>query len=276
MNKKDVYSKDMDEKELLEVRDMPGSLNSLVSIQHKMRRPPSLSESFAWTPENIERSYKEPLLSPTTILLSPPPLPPSPSMTFSPSPEPSSTTTAASSTEVAVVSTIVKFLLHITLISLFETVFFFLYVAALENNGINKTVNTFIDGAIGACRNLTAPEIIIADDILDLLVNSSTIVADGDQAYDERTAFNDIVYWQAWYYSIGLVVMCSATGGYVYYRRLKLDWKSILLENLTMVMLLAVYEYVFFDTIIHPYMPITPKEIARNAIQEFQTQCGLF
>ena len=50
--------------------------------------------------------------------------------------------------EQQIVATLIKLLLHITLISIFETLFYFLYVSSLENNGIENAINTFINGAI--------------------------------------------------------------------------------------------------------------------------------
>ena len=38
--------------------------------------------------------------------------------------------------EKQIISTLIKLLLHITLISIFETLFYFLYVSSIENNGI--------------------------------------------------------------------------------------------------------------------------------------------
>ena len=46
----------------------------------------------------------------------------------------------------------IKLLLHITLISIFETLFYFLYVSSLENSGIEWTVDTFINGAVAGCK----------------------------------------------------------------------------------------------------------------------------
>ena len=49
--------------ELKTVDSMPGSINELISTNNRLKRPPSLSESFAWTPENIARANRIPLIS---------------------------------------------------------------------------------------------------------------------------------------------------------------------------------------------------------------------
>jgi hypothetical protein len=38
---------------------------------------------------------------------------------------------------------------------------------------------------------------------------------------------------------------------------------------------LALYELMFFNTIIYPYHPISTEEIERNAIEKLQGSCGI-
>jgi hypothetical protein len=54
-----------------------------------------------------------------------------------------------------------------------------------------------------------------------------------------------------------------------------MNWTYIILENTSMVLLLGLYEFLFFDTIIYPYQPISTDEIERNMIQQLQNGCGL-
>ena len=126
--------------ELKNVESMPGSINELLSINKRLKRPPSLSDSFTFTPENIARANLIPLI---------------------PSSEKLDVVAEESMSQIPqtqdvdrhwryerqIVEVAIKLLFHITLISIFETLFYFLYVSSLEDNGIEKTVNTFIDGA---------------------------------------------------------------------------------------------------------------------------------
>jgi hypothetical protein len=54
--------------ELRTVDSMPGSMNEFISINKRLRRPPSLSESFAWEPDNVARAMQQPLMPPITQL----------------------------------------------------------------------------------------------------------------------------------------------------------------------------------------------------------------
>ena len=62
---------------------------------------------------------------------------------------------------------------------------------------------------------------------------------------------------------------------YIRLRRIKINWKYIILENTAMVGLLALYELMFFNTIIYPYHPISTAEIGRNAVEKLQLQCRI-
>jgi len=285
--------------ELKTVDSMPGSLNELISTNKRLKRPPSLSESFAWTPENIERAYRTALLSeqdreslspsairqesprnviittPVTIdafRINQPTITNNGNLQVVPNEQQYS---QHCKYEKTIVSITIKLLFHITLISIFETIFFFLYVSTLENNGIETTVNTFINGAANGCKNLTQIQIQIINDLLTPFINATQVINAGNNESVVRAAYNTTILNQAWAYVGGLSGLFLLLFGYVRARKIEIKWKAIILENLAMVLLLALYEFMFFETIIYPYQPITASEIERNAIQKLQTTCGI-
>ena len=244
--------------ELRTVDSMPGSMNEFISTNKRLRRPPSLSESFAWEPENVARAMQQPLvpLPEELVEAAPPPL-------------------KHWKYEQYACELTIKLLLHISLISVFETLFYFLYVSALENNGIIKTVGAFINGAADGCKNITPLEIQLVDDLLESFLNASQIIAAGNQEEAARASYNKNISNQAWYYVAGLAGIFIVAIGYVKKRKIAIAWRPIILENVAMVCLLALYELMFFDTIIYPYEPISTNEIGRNAVQKLQNACGL-
>lgn len=260
--------------ELKPVDSMPGSINELILTNKRLKRPPSLSESFAWTSENIERTYQTALLTIEeqnrnesidiqNIMVNIEPSKPKywfESKYFS---------------EKAIISTLVKLLLHITLISIFETIFFFLYVSTLENKGIEKTVSSFINGATNSCMNLTESEIELVDIFLEPFINVTEIIKIGDKTTMSRTEYNNQIMLQSWYYVVGLISFFILTASYIKVRKVDIKWQSIILDNLAMVLLLAIYEFMFFETIIYNYQPLTASEISRNAVQRLQEVCGI-
>jgi hypothetical protein len=254
--------------ELKGVPAMKGSINAIISNQRKGHRPPSLSESFAWSADNVLRANASNTSLDLLVIQS---IPASPQTT----PPPLAIKKRAC-TETRAFNAILRFLFHITLISIFESIFFFYYVSSLEDNGINNTLGQLLNGAVGACENSTALSRNITNDILGLFINSSAVIAEGDSAYGVRKAGNDRLYMRAWIYVGGLGGLFTLLTAIALLRKIRIKWKKLVLENLVLVTILGAYEYTFFSTIIFPYTPITGDEIARNAVYEFQSRCGLF
>ena len=251
--------------ELKTVDSMPGSINELISTNNRLKRPPSLSESFAWTPENIARANRIPLISlsdKVDIDDIDPVVVAEPSIKYW-------------RYEIKIVEVFIKLLLHILLISIFETLFYFLYVSTLENNGIETTVNTFINEAVINCINISPLEIQIIDDFLEHYINASQVITEGNNAGIQRMIYNELISRRAWAYVGGLMGLFSVLTVYIRCRRIKINWRYIIFENTAMVLLLALYEMMFFNTIIYPYEPISTDEISRDAIRKFQGSCGI-
>lgn len=169
----------------------------------------------------------------------------------------------------------VKLLLHITLISIFETLFYFFYISSLENSGIEWTINTFINEAVNGCEHMNSTQIHKINDILHQYVNASTIIMAGNNQESMRIIYNNTILYKAWKYIYVLVGLFMIITTYIKYRRITIKWGYIILENIAMVGLLGLYELIFFNTIIYPYQPISTDEIERNMIQQLQNNCGL-
>lgn len=267
--------------ELKDVPSLQGSINVIVSNQNRFRRPPSLSESYAWEPENIERALASNYESSASLSIlergdeSNPQNPKSPQSPNNP--QNIIFVHESNSFKIVLLDNIFRFLFHLTLISIFETVFFFFYVSTLEDNGIINTTNSIIEKVINSCSKFSNTEKEIANDILSLFVNESVIISNGISSEIERIIYNKKLYNRAWIYMGTL----SGTLGffliiiYVCNQTHFIKWRVLILENIGLVFMLALYEYMFFSTIIIPYLPITGAEIEKNTIQELQSTCGL-
>lgn len=252
------------ENELKSIDSMPGSINELISTNKRLIRPASLSESFAWTPENMARANLVPLIPISDRV-----------EVISEETESIKPKVVHWKYEKQIVEVFIKLLLHITLISIFETLFYFLYVSSLEDNGIIQTVNTFVNGASGQCQNLSPIEINIIDDILEPYINATQIIEQGNTEELQRIVYNKRISLKAWMYVGILMGLFMVTSVYIKLRRIEIKWCGIIAENVAMVVLLALYELMFFNTIIYPYHPISTEEIGRNAVETFQTRCGI-
>jgi len=167
---------------------------------------------------------------------------------------------------------LISFLFHITLIAVFETLFFFLYVSAMEDAGVRNTVAGFTSTLLRDCGQLP-PD--VANEILSALVNVSAVEASGAAALTDREAFNAGLVARAWTYVAVLFtcfVVATAAGCL---RRLPVPWRRLCMENCGLVLVLGVFEGLFFMTIVHPYQPLSGREIAASTVAELQQTCGL-
>jgi hypothetical protein len=169
-----------------------------------------------------------------------------------------------------------RYSFHITLISVFETVFFFLYVSKLEDDGINNTIQYFVDGALQSCSNLSQEDTQILNVRIDPLVNITNVRNDAIQTQLSREAHNSVLLTQSWFYvggfgGIFLILVFTALMS-----KIQIKWGKLIVENLLFVSILAAYEFMFFKTIINPYNPVSGPEITWDTIQRFSQSCGLF
>lgn len=164
---------------------------------------------------------------------------------------------------------------HIFLLSLFETVFFFQYISQSENSGLQKTVDGYVNGILSSCgswsQNVTAD----MNKALSLFLNVTDITEQGQQASMTRTTFNKTLELQAWMYVLGLFLVVLFSGGIGHKANLRLAWRRILIDNGIMIALLAFYEWTFFKTIIYRYENLSLPEINQVLLIQLQDQCGL-
>jgi len=167
------------------------------------------------------------------------------------------------------------FLIHITLISIFETVFFFMFVSKDEDNGILSTTAHYTDALLDRCHGLNKNQTAVLNYVLVQLFNASAIEAAGATAVSKRTTFNLELLYRSWMYVGGLFGSIIVVGVFSKWRQYRIHWFKIIAENLVLVAMLGVYEFMFFETIIKKYVTESPDEISANFVKGLQTQCGL-
>lgn len=168
-----------------------------------------------------------------------------------------------------------RFVGHVFLISIFETLFFFYFVSKDEDSGILATTDFYTNSLINSCTNLTASEITIANYVLAKFVNSSTILAQGLNSASIRSRMNFAGFMLSWQYT-GFLGGIQALLLFVsYYNKFKIRWSHIIWENLALVTFLGIYEYVFFTTVIKNYQTESPQEISARFLSGLQQRCHL-
>ena len=221
-----------------------------------MYRPPSRSESFLYE----KGSYFDLIaLSESPVrVLSPVKLSPPPPPLF-----------------LQLLHFLYPFLFHITLISLFESIFFFTYVSTLEDKGILSTIQDYVNPLLQECWNWTSQDKVLALDILTTILNVSTLQQEAYAATQHRAEFNHTLFVQSWIYVGGLASTTILLTAILLWNKSPPNWKKLLTEQLTMVLLLGLYEWIFFRTIVLPYKAISAVELNQYVVNELNTICNL-
>lgn len=168
-----------------------------------------------------------------------------------------------------------RFLLHLTLISFFETLFFFKFVSKDEDKGILQITNYYTQKVISGCSNFSDQEIVFLNSILSKLVNATVIKHDGASYAAYRSDTNDVLYRTSWIYFSGIAGTFVFISGVSLLIRFKIHWAHIVCENLVFVSVLGLYELMFFLNIIKKYMTTSPQEITMGFINGLEQSCKL-
>jgi len=239
-----------------------------MEVRSSSKRPPSYSDSFLFLPEASEPlvlrkidSHNNTSLSLNSFSTAPPPDEQTPSIPY----------TACERWN----SRILSFSLHILLISLFETLFFFLFVSKTEDSGLQNALDGYIASTLNSCADWSSNTTLAVNDVLSLLLNATAVQEEGQASAVSRHQFNEGLEWIAWSYTVGLATLFVGLSVGACSCKLRIAWKRILVENSIMIALLGLYEAMFFRTIIYRYKNMTEAELTAFLVGQLQTTCGL-
>lgn len=168
-----------------------------------------------------------------------------------------------------------SFTLHLFMISIFETLFFFKFISKSEDAGIQGTIQNYVQGVLASCGGWSANETAIVSDLLSLFLNASQINLAAESAGETRFAANKKLEIQAWLYVCGLAGLLVVGGGAGWLKKIKVPWRRIIIENIIMVALLGAYEFTFFKTIIYNYQSLSFEELNGSILHQLQGTCGV-
>lgn len=222
-----------------------------------MRRPPSLSESYIY---DVEYNFISDKLEPYGKAL----------VQVEPVPVIEKTDYCEVVTEY-----FLRFMLHLSLISFFETLFFFHFVSKDEDRGILATTDFYTNSVLASCSNLSGQESQFINTFLERFVNATTILQKSRLAVDSRVRFNSILNNYSWVYFGGLTAVFLGLVAFTCLKGYKMRWAFIFGENIVFVSMLGLYELMFFETIIKNYATLSPDEISGMFVGGLQKKCGL-
>jgi len=166
-----------------------------------------------------------------------------------------------------------RFSLHLTLIGLFETIFFWHFVSVSEDEALIKLVDNYAQGVLNSCAALTDQQRVVARNIFGIFINQTQADAAGFAALTKRSAFNATLLGKSWLYFGGILTLFASLAAIGHCRRYRIKWRPLLAENIALVSLLGLYEWMFFSTIILKYQAISMPELDRRIVDEFMAQC---
>lgn len=142
-----------------------------------------------------------------------------------------------------------------------------------EDQALIGLVDSYTSGIFKSCTALTPQQRAGIDDVFDLFVNHTVVDQQGIAAAAARTAFNHGLLQKSWAYFGGtsavfmiLAILARAQGR-------EIRWNHIVAENLCLVSLLGLYEWMFFHTIVFPYKSVSIPELDQHVVDEFQQNC---
>ena len=248
-----------------------------------MYRPPSYSEGHIHVPKSLTKSMPShtalPLLqecpSTMTLAISPPPSPPDiKPFEFETKSQLQLQSQSTQTTAHPALNWTTQFTMHLMLISLFETVFFWMFVSKSEDTALTGLVNNYAAGILNSCANMTQEQRTTLVDIFNALVNVTVVNQQGFAATQGRLAFNDILVRNSWLYFGGLSSLLTVLAGAAVVTKQRLPWRHMMLENLGMVTFLGLYEWMFFRTIVYRYESVSIPELDQMVTNEFITECA--
>lgn len=161
--------------------------------------------------------------------------------------------------------TLVRFTLkgsmHLLFISSFESIFYFLYVSVSEDTGILDTVNTYYVPLLKRCSSWSNITRILVKDILAIEVNKTTIDSEGINAARGRYTYNGGLIQTSILYSLVFLGLTVSMAVVIKVKKINIHWRRLIIEHISFVILLALYEYFFYQTIIYKYSTISTAEL---------------
>ena len=98
-------------------------------------------------------------------------------------------------------------------------------------------------------------------DILKYELNKTAIDAAGSTAATSRRIYNTSLMNLSIGYSIFFLLMFGIMCISVYLKKVKIKWRKLFIEHLSFIVLLGLYEYFFYVTIIYKYTTVSTDEL---------------
>ena len=173
-----------------------------------------------------------------------------------------------------IINKVMLFFLHLFLISLFELIFFFGFVTKFENKAIVQLIGEITNTAISSCNLLNPTDKQIIDYLLNRIVNSEQLLTNSNNSVTERNLYNNslLIIGIAYFLVLLSLNIFIYTINRCYFKR-NINYKNICIDNCIMIILLGLYEYMFFSYIVFQYQTSSTDELIYDVYNQINTTC---
>lgn len=169
---------------------------------------------------------------------------------------------------------LILFFVHLFLIAMFELIFFFNFVTKYEDKALIDVFNQMTNQATSICSTLTKNDKLLVNNFLSFFINTTKINQEASLSYDVRFNYNYKLLMKAIYYIvfIGGLNTVIILMNYLWFKR-KINYKTIIIDNLVMIIFLGLFEYLFFSTIVFNYQTISSDELNKQISKVILENC---
>ena len=172
------------------------------------------------------------------------------------------------------INKLILFFIHLFLIAMFELIFFFNFVTKYEDRALVDVFNQITYQFTSICSTLNQSDKTLIDDFLSMFLNTTKINQDANNSYNIRSIYNNTLLLKAFYYFlfVSVINVLLILLNCIWFRR-KINYKTIIIDNLVMITFLGLFEYLFFSTIIFNYQTISPNELNKQISDTILKNC---
>ena len=170
----------------------------------------------------------------------------------------------------SIITKLFYYILHLSLLSFFENIFYFYYISDQEDKGISNNILSITKDIGKNCIYLPLDiRLLIID-----YINNNFNITQYNLAYNDRSIQNK----QLFFYSMNyLYVFISITMLVLFLLVIKKEFikiKEVIFDTVIIFGIFTLYEYIFFTKIIINYLPIDTYELEYLSTNQLKLSCS--
>lgn len=142
-----------------------------------------------------------------------------------------------------------------------------------EDAALIKLINGYAAGLLRNCATLSPHQQEVVREFVSLFINQSVVDNLGLVAAEHRNTDNAVLLRNSWIYFGGLCGLFTAIATSAKMWKRDIRWSHLAGENVALITILGLYEWMFFRTVIFKYESVSMPELDSMVMDEFEAQC---